>query len=65
MLRDVIPTLDKKTMGITHAEDLQNVLAELAKDFAWIEIPHYVTPGAPAASGTTAPSASAAPAPPR
>lgn len=58
-------SLIAKTMGLTHAEDLQNVLAELAKDFAWIEIPHYVTPGAPSASATAAPSASPAAAPPR
>ena len=56
-------SLIAKTMGLTHAEDLQNTLAELAKDFAWIEYPRYVTPGAPSASA--APSAGPAPAPPR
>lgn len=49
-----------ESMGISDAEEFQKVLARIAKDFAWIEVPHYVTPAA-----DTPPAASAAPAPSR
>ncbi|MFO0755773.1 MAG: hypothetical protein U0359_04750 [Byssovorax sp.] len=45
-----------ETMGVSNAVELQKVLAQIGKDFSWIERPRYVTP-APTAAPTVTPAA--------